>query len=340
MVMPAQVRKQTEAVKALYDQLNQPGEGQESETTTETLTEGDEASVESQADSDAGQAPKSDPAEHRGTDTTTEETFAQKYKTLQGMYNAEVPRLHSQNRELTNRVKQLEQLLASMTAQPAADQQPQTQPTKLVTDQEIEEYGESLEVMRKVSREEAAAYKAEIDQLKQLVRSLQANVVPRVEQMASRQAASAEQAFWAELQANVPDWRDINADHGFQSWLLEVDPLTGVTRQTYLDDAQRNLDVRRVANFFTTWRGQTGQPVARTDRQATAASQLEKQVAPGRGRSGGSQASGNPKTYTSSDIKAFFADVQKGRYKGREQERDRIERDIFAAQREGRIVND
>jgi hypothetical protein len=30
--------------------------------------------------------------------------------------------------------------------------------------------------------------------------------------------------------------------------------------------------------------------------------------------------------------------VRKGLYKGREQERDRIERDIFAAQREGRIT--
>jgi hypothetical protein len=30
---------------------------------------------------------------------------------------------------------------------------------------------------------------------------------------------------------------------------------------------------------------------------------------------------------------------RRGKYRGKEAERDRIERDIFAAQREGRIVN-
>lgn len=46
---------------------------------------------------------------------------------------------------------------------------------------------------------------------------------------------------------------------------------------------------------------------------------------------------GDTKVYTRVDVAKFFDDVRKGVYKGREQERDRIERDIFAAQREGRI---
>jgi hypothetical protein len=41
--------------------------------------------------------------------------------------------------------------------------------------------------------------------------------------------------------------------------------------------------------------------------------------------------------YAPQDIQKFFNDVRSGKYKGREQERDRIERDIFAAQRENRI---
>ncbi|MEI2419641.1 hypothetical protein V6O07_05160, partial [Arthrospira platensis SPKY2] len=149
---------------------------------------------------------------------------------------------------------------------------------------------------------------------------------------------SNEQRFWADLQATVPDWQDINTDQGFQSWLLEVDPLTGLTRQTYLEDAQRNLDVRRVVNFFTTWKGLSGGPAARPNRAAQSASELERQVAPGRGRSGGAKVSGEPTTYTPDDIRKFFQDVQKGVYRGKEDERNRIERDIFAAQREGRIV--
>ena len=45
------------------------------------------------------------------------------------------------------------------------------------------------------------------------------------------------------------------------------------------------------------------------------------------------------KTYSPKDIEKFFTDVRKGKYKGREDERARMERDIFAAQQEGRIVN-
>jgi hypothetical protein len=66
---------------------------------------------------------------------------------------------------------------------------------------------------------------------------------------------------------------------------------------------------------------------------------LEKQVSPGRSRSTGTPASANQgKTYSPADIQKFFNDVRAGKYKGREPERSRIERDIFAAQRENRIT--
>jgi len=61
-------------------------------------------------------------------------------------------------------------------------------------------------------------------------------------------------------------------------------------------------------------------------------------VAPGRSRNTGAPSNSNARTYSPVDIQKFFNDVRSGKYKGREQERDRIERDIFAAQRDGRIV--
>jgi hypothetical protein len=62
------------------------------------------------------------------------------------------------------------------------------------------------------------------------------------------------------------------------------------------------------------------------------------QVAPGRSRGSGSPANANKaKVYSPQDIQKFFDDVRSGKYKGREQERSRTERDIFAAQRENRI---
>jgi hypothetical protein len=235
----------------------------------------------------------------------------------------------------------MEQLLASLSAQQsasAAASTPQQAPV-LVTEKDVEEYGESLDVMRKVSREELIPVAQRLGQIEQMLRQMQTNVVPQVQNLAHRQQMNAEQQFWADLAAAVPNFRDINGNEAFQSWLLEADPLTGISRQTYLDDAQRSLDARRVVNFFHTWLEITGQATVAQSPGRQTSSELEKQVTPGRSRGSGNPASTNKaKTYSPQDIEKFFNDVRSGKYKGREQERDRTERDIFAAQRENRII--
>jgi hypothetical protein len=346
MALPEQIRKQTEAVQQLYAQLNaDDNTGTEDKSPADgTVTSVESADTTQGADDNVAPvaaAPSSVSEQKTGDDNVPEDTIAQKYRTLQGMYNAEVPRLHQQNREMTQRIQQMEQLLASLSAQQTAVQAQQTvQPTaeKLVTDKDVEEYGESIDVMRKVSREELIPVAQRLGQIEQMLRQMQANVVPQVQAVAQRQQMSAEQQFWADLSTNVPNFRQINDNQDFQSWLLQADPLTGITRQTYLDDAQRALDANRVANFFRAWLESTGQASVAQSKGPDTNSELEKQVSPGRSRSTGTPATSKQgKMYTPQDIQKFFNDVRSGKYKGREQERSRIERDIFAAQRENRI---
>lgn len=339
MAIPEQVRRQSEAVQQLYKELNNEPEEQAVVEAEGELQAEESNDVAEQADSVEEQATPSDTEEQGSSDSQDARTLEQKYKTLQGMYNAEVPRLHAERRDLTNRVAQLEQLLASITDQQGSDREAakaNAEVVKLITEKDEEEYGDSIEIMRKAAREETSAYQQEIAELKQMIRQMQASVLPRVEQVAHRQAQSAEQSFWSDLTALVPDWRDVNNTAEFQSWLLETNPLTGTNHQTYLEEAQRSLDARRVAEFFNTWKGLTGKSVAQPNRSSSA-DQLEKQVAPGRGRSTGVPQN-TEKTYTPADIEKFYDDVRSGKYRGRETERSRIERDIFAAQRENRIV--
>jgi hypothetical protein len=243
--------------------------------------------------------------------------------------------MKAENRELNSRVAQMEQLLSSMNSQPIT--QPESN-DPLITDKDVEDYGDSIDVMRRAAREEVAAANHRVEQLEQRMMQMQASVVPQMNQITHAQAQSAEQGFWADLSSKVPQWQDINNDQNFQSWLLEVDPLTGISRQTYLEDAQNNLDTNRVAQFFRTWQEANGTPsVAQTNRKVPS-DQLEKQVSPGRGRSGANTMPSEGQTYSPADIEGFFDSVRKGKYRGREEERGRIERDIFAAQREGRIV--
>lgn len=342
MAIPEQIRKQTEAVQELYKQLN-PGDNTGAGATPADGTATTENNNTQTADENSGAnaaAPSPTNEQRTGDDNAQDETVVQKYRTLQGMYNAEVPRLHQQNREMNQRVQQMEQLLASLSAQqsaPAAASAP-PQAERLVSDKDVEEYGESIDMMRKVSREEVNLVAQRLGQIEQMLQQMQTNVVPQVQNLAHRQQMSAEQTFWADLTAVVPNFRDINGNPEFQSWLLAADPLTGITRQTYLDAAQRELDARRVANFFRAWLEITGQATVAQSTGRVPTSELEKQVAPGRTKSTGTPQSNKAKTYSPQDIQKFFDDVRSGKYKGREQDRDRTERDIFAAQRENRIT--
>lgn len=332
MAVPEQVRKQTEAVQKLYEELGP--EKTETPAPASNVTELPKAT----ADRKTKTVPADKPAAvEPDAGASNNETFEQKYKTLQGMFNSQVPRLEAQNKELVSRLQSMEQLIASMQAAPPPPSAPApAAPPALLTDAERTEYGDSIDVMRKVTQEVVQPYQAEIQRLNTLVSQMQ-GVVPRVERLSNQQAQSSEQMFWSQLTSLVPEWQTINNNPDFQTWLLEIDPLSRVSRQSYLEDAQKNLDVRRVAGFFSAWNGGGSVPEARSNRSAPA-TELERQVAPGRARNTGTAGTNQPKTYTPQDISSFFNDVKMGRYKGREQERGQIERDIFAAQREGRIV--
>ena len=332
MSIPKQVQKQSEEVQELYKQIN--GETEEAQATAEAAPEEavNDVAEPTTSDSVEEQAPQSEPQEQAesGDQEPKQNDWQQKYRSLQGMYNADVPRLNAENRDLAARVSQLEGLLSNMN-EPA--QQTPVQSEKLITDDDGKEYGDSIAVMRKAAREEVSQ---EIAQLKQQLGQLQ-GVLPQVQQVQAQKKKSGELTLWNTIASEVPNWSDINNDPDFQSWLLEIDPLTGISRQTYLEDAQKNLDANRVVTFFRTWEGATGKTnTAQVDR-TTQQSQLQKQVAPGRSRNNGVKASGQNRTYTPNDIQEFYSDVRKGKYKGRDDERGRIERDIFAAQQEGRI---
>ncbi len=347
MSLPKQVQKQSEDVQALYKELNnetaeasagldsgeKAPEEKQAEASTEVPVEKDTTAT---SDSVEKQATESDAEEHSTADTEVKkESWEQKYKTLQGMYNKEVPGLNAQNRELNSRVSQLETLLGDLNKQETPVQEVPVE--KLITDDDVKEYGDSIDVMRRAAKEEVAGQLGRVAQLEKELAALK-GVVPQVQQVQQQQKTSSEKQFWDDLNREVPNWNEVNSDPDFQSWLLEVDPLTGISRQTYLEDAQRKKDSGRVANFFNTFAKVSGKDTSAREKSATQSAELEKQVAPGRGRAG-QPVNNDAKTYSPQDIEKFFKDVRTGKYKGREDERGRMERDIFAAQREGRIVN-
>lgn len=328
MSKPQQVREQAEAANRHFEELK----AQEAPNDATPEPEVPELKVVEEAQiEDAPPKQEEQPAEAK----EEENVWEQRYKSLQGMYNADVPRLRTEVKQLKDHVTQLEGVLAQGTPQ---DTETKTEPPKsYLTEEDVAEYGTSIDVMRRATREELSPLEQRLVDMENRVRKMDTEVVPQLNRVAGQQQQTANQSFLSELSRLVPDWQAINNETGFHNWLLEVDPLTGSTRQQYLEDAHSQLDVNRVANFFQAWLAANPQASDAQPTTPSPASELERQVAPGKSRSAPTTGAQDGKMYTPADIQQFYRDVTSGKFNGKDKERARIEADIFAAQRDGRI---
>ena len=253
--------------------------------------------------------PQAQPNDSNPPAAGADDQLEHRYKVLQGKYNSEVPRLSHENKELKDRLKQIEQQLTDLqNAQPV---------TPLVSQDEINEYGEGLiDVARRVAREELAQKDRVIDQLKAKLDALEETTTKVVQD-----------DFFTSLGNKVPDWVSINDDANFHKWLDEIDELTGARRQDLLRVAEQERSADRVAKFFIAFKKTSQKQIA------SSASALESQVTPS-----SNQTPNTPpakKVWTRAEISEFYTRVRRGDVS--DEEALAIESDIQAASIEGRI---
>jgi hypothetical protein len=263
----------------------------------------------------------------------------QRYRSLQGRHES----LQRNYAATTERLKQLEDALALVQAQnpPSNGQQPPA-PTyeKLVTPQEEDEYGQ--EMLSVVERKAKEVFSPELAALAARLQKIEGQVTSVV-QVNSR---TAQEKMYDHLGDKVPNWKELNQDDGFKDWVGGVEPFSGRTRRDLLLEAFSRQDGPRVAQFFTGYLEATGNP---QDTQAKdtppaptpgtgAKPSLADFAAPGRARTVPPPATPDKPVYTAATITKFMADKIAGKYRGREADADAIERDIFLAQGEGRII--
>lgn len=206
----------------------------------------------------------------------------------------------------------------------------------LITDQDRETYGDDMiDLARRAALE---AVSPELTQLKTENAELKKN-----------QITNDQKALRLQLSREVPNWRAIQGDPRFAQYLRLPNVYTNEVRQKMLKAAWDAADASRTIAIFTDFikevqatggqlpsatRTQPAQPAPRE-----AALDLETLAAPGRARpaSGDNQVPADKPHYTRADISKFYADSRKGLYAGRQAEYDRIQNDLTAAQREGRI---
>jgi len=197
--------------------------------------------------------------------------WEQRFKTLQGKYQAEVPRLHAQLREQSDQMQAMQAQLEALQKKSEAAAAPEA---PLVSDKDEDNFGaDLLDFIRRVVRDEFPRLASPV------VEALRKEMNPVREQLGTvqkRVEESDNDRFWSALERAVPDLDTVNSDQRWLQWLGEVEPLVGVSRQHMLDAAVARLDADRVVALVEAWKATV--PAA----PAPAKNALESQVAPSR----------------------------------------------------------
>lgn len=261
--------------------------------------------------------------------------WEQKFRSVNGRYTQSTQTIQN----LTSRINDLEAALADRDARLSAAPAPAKPAQSLLTEEEISDYGpEFLEVVGKKAREIAAS---EISRLENVIQNLQA----KINNVGTNVSQNARDKMKSELDAKIPNWREINNNPDFMVWLGLNDPYSGQNRYQMLIDAWNNNDTRRVHAFFngfitddaTTAPQNNGQPVPATP--GVTKPPLERFAAPGRASTGDAMSPAPSKPIiTRAKITAFHRDVAQGKYDDRPAERKAFDIAMVEAAREGRIA--
>jgi hypothetical protein len=319
MALPKQVQAQVDAADAMLAEANKAPE-----PSSLSLLPAENAEPQQQAQPQQVAEPQAAPAVPDPAPQA--DPFEARYKVLQGKYNAEVPALHKQVKDLEKQLTDAVQRMEQLSRQPEPQQQA---PKHVVDPKDVDNFGEDLvDMVNRVAsgaiRNAAQAFETKASALEEQIRKLSEQMTG----VTQHTVVTAEEMFFDKLAKMVPDWEQINADERFLAWLAEADPVYGVPRQNALTHARETLNAERAAAVFRTFAGPT--------KAAPQPDPLDKQVSPK--STGASQpAPQEDRVISQADVNKFYDDVRRGLYRGREQEAMQIEAVINTALSEGRI---
>jgi hypothetical protein len=293
-------------------QGEQPAAEDQSIDTTEAIAETPETAL-----SDKGVEPEKatpDISSQLAELKKQAETADQRWRVLQGM-------IDKKDEEITT----LRTLLAQLSSGPAQPQAAEQTPSQLITQTDITEYGTDLIDMvgRKATEVVGSRLKTVEAQLTELRGYLSG--------LAQTTTVSSQERFKDVLTNKVPDWETLNVDPQFISWLNYPAPFTKESKLDLLRRASREFDAAKAAEFFLAYKEETSQ-------SAPPANSAAKFVAPGKPKApvNRPEGTGEKRIWTRPDIARVYDDKMAGRIT--QAEFDKLEADIFRAQRENRIA--
>jgi hypothetical protein len=279
-------------------------------------------------------APAPAPAESPKPADDDSNTWRQRYLSLQGQYNSQVPALQQQVQTLTESVSQLTQQLKVKEAPPPAPE------ADLVTKKDVDAFGEDLvDLARRIAKEEFGKRETKYVERIEALQGQLAEAKGQVGEVVESTAKSANERFFEALDARLPGWDKVQATAECQEWLGARIPGTTVTWDMALKDAAGRRDVKTVLEVFENFFGKhpTLDPNAKAPAPAPAKQELQRQVAPS--KSSASTPTANTKrTYTGAEYQTESMRLMRLMQKGAADEAGRLEAELNAALAEGRVT--
>jgi hypothetical protein len=320
--LPRAVQAQIEAADAILASTSQPQEGQGG-SPVDIAKLAAEQPEQQQAEAPPVQEPVVPKAE---TPPAQPDVWEAKYRTLQGLFNKEVPALQGQVKDLTARYQEVIGQLEKVSKQ----QQPEA--TKTSTDpKDVENFGSDLvDMVQRVAQQMLGGVAAKVEGVAIDLEKRIAQLEQVVKGTSQAVNVTAEEMFFNKLTTQVPDWEAVNSDERFLAWLGEVDPMLGQPRQAALDAAQQNLNVARTVSIFNMFKATLPQKPTRAN------TSVEKQISPSSVATPAATPTDKP-VLTQAQISQFYSEMARGKYRGRDSEAAKLEQIINLAIAEGRV---
>lgn len=317
---------EAQAEELIKARANAPAE------THDEIVVPDEATGQEQQSESVEQVAQPAPAEHVEPAKVDPNDYKERFIRYKSSTDQTIHGLRQQVAAKDASIADLMQRMAAMEqAVRQAQAAPQEQSVKSILSQEdMDRFDEDdLRVISKVAQAQAGgavqALQQQVAQLRQQLAATETRALQERHQQLEQAAHRQQQTFIEKLTAKVPNLHEIDADPEFALWLDDVDPDSGRRRRDLAVAAMQQQDIRRVVDVYQEWTG-TKRP----------ADPRQRSITPRQAPVAASPNTATGQLWNRAKVEAFYQAWQKGKYS--DAEAQAIERDMFAAQRDGRFT--
>lgn len=312
MAIPKQVEEAASLAEQYIGSLNADPDidEQEEESENEVNEETEEASKDTDTDEEEPEVKETEEdktEEDKDTDVSKLlaeiEKKEQQYKSLQGKYNAEVPRLQNELKEMKDEIFTRIGEIADSKIEDAKKED-----TNEMLDKFKEEYGDEYYAMLK------EIIKNEVSPL------LQDSIKPvsdKVTEVSESQEQTAQKEFAAALDQKVNgDWRNAleGKDDGFLEFLQQPDPSGVYTNAELFDIFNSKWQPEKMASLMNVYFGEPESEIAEKQKQHKQSPDEEALIAPSRKTKHKTPSSSENKIWTMQSIEEFQLADRQGKF--------------------------